>query len=309
MIMDTRRRILACVIASVSSLLFAACSRDTQPSTSATQPQTTNDRADWPEVIRIGLVPSEGGVDIVERFAPLIDHLRKELNHPVEARSATEYIGVITAMQNKQVEFAYFGPKSYVEAHTMAGAEALVRELDAQGNPGYRALIIVHKDSPFQTLQDLKGASFGFVTENSTSGFLIPAVGIRETTGLAPEQFFGSIVWTGTHGNAAHSVARREIDAAANNDLDLLAMHNAGAINTEDFRTVWTSELIPSSPLAARSDIPESLKAAFRDAVLSMNENPDALNAMSRGGYQPASDADYEPIRVLQSVQTINAGG
>lgn len=289
--------------------LCPSCSRKDQPAAAAT-PSTGNPRSDWPPVIRIGFVPSEGGVDIVERFAPLVEHLARELDHPIEARSATEYVGVITAMQNKQLEFAYFGPKAYIEARTMAGAEAVVRELDANGNPGYRGILIVHKDSEFESLDDLRGTRFGFVVQNSTSGYLVPAVGIMEHTGVKPDAFFGQIVWTGTHGNAMQAVARRELDAAATNDLDLRAMHDAGSINREDFRIVWTSELIPGSPIAARSDVPESLKTAFRDAVLAMNARPDDLDAMSRGGFVIATDADYETVRLLQSIETdLRSGG
>lgn len=302
------RKLIAGSVAAICALLLllsAACSRQSEPTKPAANAASTpsDDRADWPPVIRIGFVPSEGGVDIVERFAPLVDHLSERLGHPIEARSATEYVGVITAMQNKQLEFAYFGPKAYIEARTMAGAEAIVRELDAKGNPGYRSILIVHKDAPYQTLEDLRGTKFGFVVQNSTSGYLVPAVGIMEETGVKPDALFGQIVWTGTHGNAMQAVARRELDAAATNDLDLQAMHDGGSINKEDFRVVWTSDLIPGSPIAARSDVPESLKAAIREAVLSMNARPEDLEAMSRGGFVTATDADYESIRLLQSIE------
>ncbi len=299
------RWLILTTAAFIAALLPGACSEREASTASAPSgsPAASDDRTDWPPVIRIGFVPSEGGVDIVARFAPLVDHLSEQLGHPIEARSATEYIGVITAMQNKQLEFAYFGPKAYIEARTMAGAQAIVRELDAQGNPGYRSILIVHKDSPHQTLADLQGVRFGFVVQNSTSGYLVPAVGIAEQTGVRPEEYFGQIVWTGTHGNAMQAVARRELDAAATNDLDLRAMHEGGSINREDFRIVWTSDLIPGSPIAARSDIPESLKDAVREAVLSMNDRPDDLRAMSRGGFTRASDQDYEPIRLLQAIE------
>jgi phosphonate transport system substrate-binding protein len=301
------RALLAACLA-IALALTACGPKPDQPGTAPAD--TKGPRDDWPAVIRIGFVPSEGGMDIVDRFAPLLAHLREELGHPVEARSATEYIGVITAMQNKQLDFAYFGPKAYVEAQVIAGAEAIVRELDVSGNPGYRGIIIVHKDAAYATLEDLRGKKFGFVVQNSTSGYLVPAVGVTEATGIRPDRFFGQIVWTGTHGNAIQALARKELEGAATNDLDLRAMHEAGSVNQEDFRVVWRSELIPGSPIAARSDVPESLKNAMRSAILSMNDKQGALDAMSRGGFVEASDADYEPIRLLQSVEnTMQEGG
>lgn len=84
----------------------------------------------WPKEVTMGLIPTEGGADIVDRFKPFTAHLEKELGVKVKAISASDYAGVITAMTNKHIDFAYFGPKSYVEAAEKAGAEALAMELD-----------------------------------------------------------------------------------------------------------------------------------------------------------------------------------
>ena len=66
---------------------------------------------------------------------------------------ATDYAGVITAMQFKHVDLAYFGPKSYVEAADRAGAEALVMEVAEDGTKGYQGVIITKKDSPINTME------------------------------------------------------------------------------------------------------------------------------------------------------------
>nr|WP_319394763.1 ATP-binding cassette domain-containing protein [uncultured Desulfobacter sp.] len=51
---------------------------------------------DWLE--RLGLIPTEGGADIQVWFAPLMAHLEKNLGIKVEAFSASDYAGIITAM-------------------------------------------------------------------------------------------------------------------------------------------------------------------------------------------------------------------
>ena len=47
--------------------------------------------ADWPKKVRIGLIPTEGGADIIARFKPLIDHLESVLGIEVEGKSASDY--------------------------------------------------------------------------------------------------------------------------------------------------------------------------------------------------------------------------
>lgn len=281
-------------------LAFTGCNERSPASDSEGSSDTAQDaRQGWPEVIRLGLIPSEGGADIVARFAPMADHLEQELGVPVETFSASEYIGVITAMQNKQVDVAYFGPKSYVEANRIAGAVAVARELNDQGQEGYYGIIIARKDSGMTTLEDARGQTFGFVTPNSTSGFLVPSIGIIELTGERPEAFFGEIRYTGSHGSAIRAVLAGDLPVAATNTLDLIAMEQSG-LDSSPLVELWRSELIPSSPIAVRGDLPQSFQDAIRDAVVSLSENPAALEAMARGGFVPGGDADFDPIRALE---------
>ena len=119
--------------AAIISVLLAGCS----DAGSSTQNENAQDESFEDGPIRLGLIPAEGGTDMVERFKPVITQLEKELGRPVEAFSATEYLGIITAMKNRQVDIVYFGPKSYVEANRIAGAVAVAKELNLDGLAGY----------------------------------------------------------------------------------------------------------------------------------------------------------------------------
>jgi len=257
--------------------------------------------ADWPSVIRFGLVPAEGGSDTLERFTPLLEYVEHAIGVPIEASSATEYVGVITAMQNDQVEFAYYGPKSYIEAVRRADAEAIVKEVNTHGVSGYHSILVARRDSGMRTLGDARGRDLALVTPNSTSGYLVPIVGIYDETGMLPEEYFGRIQFAGTHGNAVQSVIRGDVPVAATNDFDLEAMVRSGNADDSLLVELWRSELIPGSVIAARSELPESLKTAVRDAVIGFaRDNRRELAEMSRGGFVEATDSDYDVTRLLE---------
>ncbi|HCT45090.1 MAG: phosphonate ABC transporter substrate-binding protein [Phycisphaerae bacterium] len=249
--------------------------------------------------IRFGLVPSEGGTDIVERFKPMITQLEQELGRPVEAFSATEYLGIITAMQNKQVDLVYLGPKSYVEASRIAGAVAIVKELNLEGLEGYFGIIITNKSTGIKTLADAKGHSFGFTTPNSTSGYLIPAIGIVDETGMPAEAYFSQVQYTGTHGNAVRAVLAGDLEVAATNTLDLRAMERAG-LDASELVEIWRSPIIPASLIAVRDDLPMEFRDQVTEALVKLNEDHQAMETMSRGGFVPATDEEYDIIRVLE---------
>ena len=257
----------------------------------------------WPCKVRLGLIPTEGGADIVKRFQPLVEHLEKVLGVDVEAMSASDYAGIITAMAHKHIEFAYFGPKSYVEAAEKAGAEALALEKNKKGQPGYYSIIISKKGSGIKTLEDAKGKFFAFTDPNSTSGYLVPNVLFYRDLKVDPRKYFKKVKFSGSHGASILAVKNGLVDVAATNTTDLSRMVEKGQASWEDFNMLWKSELIPGAPMCGRADLPESLKAAFLGALLMFNKNKEGLNQLQIGGYQYVDDSSYDVIRYLKRLK------
>ena len=284
----------------LAAACLASCDSGDAPAPTGNDAAGGNARADWPDEIRFGLIPSEGGTDIVETFKPLAGFLSEALGVPVVFQPANQYAGVITAMQNRQVEFAYFGPKSYCEAARIANAEAIVKELNAEGREGYHSLLVVPQGSEVRSLEDAKGLTLGMVSPSSTSGYLVPTIGIMEATGSLPAEYFDRIIFAGSHGAVMTQVAQGDLPIGACNDLDLLTMTRKGLIPPDALEIIWESALIPASPIAARRDLPASLKDAMRDALVGFGSETEALAAMGRSGWVPATDADYDSVRLLE---------
>uniref|UniRef100_UPI004047A8CB phosphonate ABC transporter substrate-binding protein n=1 Tax=Aliarcobacter sp. TaxID=2321116 RepID=UPI004047A8CB len=255
----------------------------------------------WPEKINFGVIPTAGSTSMKENFSGLTEHLNKKLGIKVELQLAGDYTGVITGMQHKHIDVAYFGPKSYVEAQKRANAEASVVEVDAEtGFPGYKGIIITKKDSGLNSLESIKGKTWAFTSSQSTSGTLVPMV-MFSKAGINPQEYFSKVLYSGGHEASILSIKAGKIDAASTNDLDF----NRGlgkAWNAEDFNIIWTSDLIPGSPMAVRGDLPKSLKKALKEAFISYNDK-EGLNKLKIKGYIEANDSMYNPIRDLIEVK------
>ncbi len=252
--------------------------------------------ADWPKKLVLGVVPTESSSHQTERWDGLVDHLTKTLGIPVELQNSSDYAGVITAMQFKHVDIAYFGPKSYVEAATRANAECFVVELGPEGKPGYHGLIISKKGSGINTLEAAKGKVWAFVDPNSTSGTLVPTIYLVKERKIDPAAYFSKVMYSGTHEASMLSVKAGKIDIAATNDLDMERGEGKMWSREKDFQIIWTSPLIPGSPMAWRKDLPESLKKALREAFLGLKDK-DVLAKLKIAGYERAEDATYNPTR------------
>ncbi|MBU2512767.1 phosphonate ABC transporter substrate-binding protein [bacterium] len=258
---------------------------------------------EWPEEIRVGLIPTEGGADIVERFKPLMEHLERTLGIKVKGVSASDYAGIITAMAHKHLEFAYFGPKSYTEAAEKANAAAIALELNKEGEAGYYGIIVTRKDSGINTMEQANGKVFAFTDPNSTSGCLVPNILFARDMLVKPEEYFRQVRFSGSHGASILAVKNGSIDVAATNNIDMDRMIEKGQASLDDFKILWKSELIPGAPMAARKDLPESLKAAFTGALMSFNSNKEGLEKLQNGGYAYADDTTYDVIRYLKRLK------
>ncbi|MCE5281169.1 MAG: phosphonate ABC transporter substrate-binding protein [Deltaproteobacteria bacterium] len=267
-----------------------------------TSPALATPPADWPKKLVLGSIPTDSSANITERFDNLVKYLEKKLGVPVEVKVASDYAGVITGMQFKHIDLAYFGPKSYVEAAARANAEAFVIEVGKDGTQGYHGLIIAKKGSGFKTMADLKGKLWAFVDPNSTSGTLVPMVHFLNELKIDPEKYFSKVIYSGSHEASMLSVKTGKIDAASTNDLDM-ARGNGKQWNAEkDFEIIWTSPLIPGSPMACRKDLPSTLKNALSEAFLAYNDAT-GLDRLKIKGYAPVADKTYDTIRDLMDVQ------
>ena len=258
---------------------------------------------EWPAKIKVGFIPTEGGSDTLARFQIMTDHLTKVLGIEVEGFSASDYAGIITAMAHKHIDFAYFGPKSYTEASEKANAVALLMELDEAKRPGYTGILISKKGSGIKTVEAAKGKLFAFTDPNSTSGFLVPNVLFARDMKVKPEEYFKEVRFSGSHGASILAVHGGTIDVAATNDIDMTRMVEKGSVSWDDFNILWKSDMIPGAPMAARADLPASLKAAFAGALLQINSDPEALKKLGNGGYGFADDASYDIIRYLKRLK------
>ena len=92
---------------------------------------------------------------------------------------------------------------------------------------------------------------------------------------------------------------------AATNDREIdVAIRDGEIKNIKALNILWTSQTIPTFPLAYRKDLPQSLQKALREAVLSFNDKK-ALTRIGLKSFAPATDDEYDPIRKLEQAKSL----
>lgn len=264
----------------------------------------SQDRTGWPDKLVFGLIPVEGSVDTTVRFGPLIEYLEEQLGLTIEANVGADYAAVILGMEFDNVDLAWFGPKSYVEASERAGAEAFVIEDTIDSGIGYNGVIITPADSDIMTLEDARGRQFAFTDPNSTSGYLVPITHFLLDLKEKPDDYFSQVIFSGTHEASILSIVNKNLEVAATNNVSINSAIEKGIASQDDFRILWESAVIPGSPMAYRDDLPQSLKDAIKAAFLSFDD-PEGLATLRLNKYVEVDDATYDSIRDLNEASKL----
>ena len=272
--------------------------------------------ADWksqyPE-LTFAVVPAENASGVSDRYAPFMDYLSKELGVPVKLRLANDYAAVIEGQRAGNIQIAYYGPASYSTAYlTGVKTEPFVTTRNNDGAIGYYSVIYVKADSPYKDIHDLKGKTIGFVDPNSTSGYNAPRFYLHKA-GIDVDSFFGKSIITGSHENGVIALAKGTVDCAADwwnadDDSNLTRMVKKGMAKKEDFRIIFKSGLLPGSPYAYLSSLPDDLKQSIEQAFMAApTKDKAAFDRLSDGKdkeFVSVTHKDYQDI--VEMIQFVN---
>lgn len=261
-------------------------------------------RAKYPELV-LAVVPAENASGVSERYAPFVEYLAKELGVKVTLRVANDYAAVIEGQRNGSIHLAGYGPASYARAVvTNVKVEPFATTVNNDGTIGYYSVFYVRADSPYKSIEDLKGKNLGLVDPNSTSGNNVPRF-ILNKLKIVPDTYFSHVTYTGSHENAVIALQQKTVDVAANwwnadNDSNLTRMVTKGLAKKEDFRIIAKSDLIPNSPYAWLADLPPDAKAAiwkaFQEAPTKAKVAFDKLSDGKDREFKQVDAQYYEPV-------------
>jgi phosphonate transport system substrate-binding protein len=261
--------------------------------------------------LNVGVLSTDTSAALKKEWEPLIADLGKAIGMKTTGFYASDYAGVIEAMRFNKVQLAWYGNASAVPAVDRAQGEVFGHAVDPHGTPGYYSLLIVNKDSPIHSLQDVLNSpgkyTFGNGDPNSTSGFLIPSYYAWAKNHIDINKHFKRVA-IGNHQSNMMAVANKQVDVATNNTEDMEKFLRNQPDKASQVREIWRSSLIPGDPLVYRADLPADLKAKIKrffvtygtkDAGPGWEAQHEHLLKLSYGGVQPSDNRQLLPIRQI----------
>jgi phosphonate transport system substrate-binding protein len=305
--MITTRRVAAAAFCGLASLLLLG----------------SGAAADWRDQVptfRIGILGGNLGDQMIADHACWKRMVSEELGVPVELYASANYAGVIDGLINGELHAAELGAASYAAIYLRNpdAVEPLVASKHPDGTLGHHSVMVVRADSPFATLDDLRGGSLLFTDPNSTTGFLVPSHELTEA-GLAPGRHFGSLAWSGGHPQGVQAVLEGRADAALTwtsgigdeargySRGNLRRMVDQGRLNMRDIRIVWRSKIIVEGPWVVRSDLPVEAKDGYERLLVELPRRDKACMERMIGGrtigFEPVDHDYYQTIIEIKRSQ------
>ncbi|CCN33332.1 Phosphonates-binding periplasmic protein [Vibrio nigripulchritudo SO65] len=265
------------------------------------------------KTLNFGIISTESQQNLKASWTPFLDDMSKKLGVEVKAYFAPDYAGIIQGMRFNKVDIAWYGNKSAMEAVDRAGGEIFAQTVDVEGNPGYWSLLVTHKDSPINSVEDMlknrSNLAFGNGDPNSTSGFLVPSYYVFAKNNVQPSEFKRTL--NSSHEVNLFAVANKQVDVATNNTENLRRFERNNPDKFKNIKVIWKSPLIPADPIVWRKNLPEATKTAVYDFFMTYGTTGNAkevavLKELDWAPFKASSDLQLLPIRQLALFKQLN---
>lgn len=246
----------------------------------------------------MGLVPVANSEKLTEDIAPFHEMLSKNMGIKVEGFIASNYVGVVEALGTGTVDFALIPPFAYMLANKKNGSEALLSTLDKHGENGYYSVLIVKADSGINNIKDLAGKKFAFVDPSSTSGYIFPAV-ILKDNGLDIEKDIQA-QFSGGHDKSIQLLINGDVDAIGTYERAINKYLKEFPNLDKQLKILIKSDLIPGVTLTVSPKVDKETKEKIIKAFTEVGNSEEGKAILSDlfgiHGFQTANPESYQVI-------------
>lgn len=258
------------------------------------------------EDVNFGIISTESSSGLKAAWQPLLEEMQKATGLTIRPFFATDYAGVIEAMRFNKVQVAWFGNKSAIEAVDRAQGEVFAKIVQADGSEGYYSLLVVNKNSPLKSLDDVlkqhASLTLGFGDPNSTSGTVVPGYFAFAQNHIDPMKDFKRTI-RANHESNLLAVVNKQVDVATNNTENWDRFEKTHPEQLKEVRQIWRSSLIPSDPIVWRKDLNPAIKAKVRDFLLGYGKTAHEKEVLKPLGYSAFRASSDEQLSVIREIE------
>ncbi len=250
-------------------------------------------------VFKITAIPDESPTELARKAQPLVKYLEQQLGMKVEFTPVSDYASAVEALVNKQVDMAWYGGFTFVQASIRSGGK-VIPLVQREEDEKFRSVFIT-SDPSIKTLADLKGKTVSFGSQSSTSGHLMPRSVLLQAN-IDPDKDFKRVAYSGAHDATIAAVAAGKVDAGALNISVWDKFVADKKVDPTKVKVIFTTPAYFDYNWTVHADMPLAQREKLTKAFLSLSqatpEGKEVLDLQRATRFVPTKADNYKGIEV-----------
>ena len=248
-------------------------------------------------VFKMTAIPDESPTELARKAVPLVKYLEQQLGMKVEFTPVSDYAAAVEALVNKQVDMAWYGGFTFVQASIRSGGK-VIPLVQREEDEKFRSVFIT-SDLAIKTLADLKGKTVSFGSQSSTSGHLMPRSVLLQAN-IDPDKDFKRVAYSGAHDATIAAVAAGKVDAGALNISVWDKFVADKKVDPTKVKVIFTTQPYFDYNWTVHADMPAAQREKLTKAFLSLNpatpEGKEVLDLQRATRFVPTKADNYKGI-------------
>ncbi|MGE3853810.1 MAG: phosphate/phosphite/phosphonate ABC transporter substrate-binding protein [Planctomycetota bacterium] len=237
-----------------------------------------------PDTLVFAYTPLEDPATYEALFKDFLAHIEKVTGKKVRFFTVTDNAAQLEAMRSGHLHVTGFNTGSVPIAVNQCGFVPFGMMAEPDGSWGYQMELMVSAKSDIQSVNDLRGHTVAFTQLSSNSGYKVPSLLLRDAAGIDVEKDL-KVVFSGGHDKSILGVSHGDYEAAPVAGDVLRRMVFMKQLPANSYRTIFKSEVFPTTGFGYVYNLVPALQAKIREAFFSYEWDAAMLDAFRPNGY------------------------
>ncbi|MCP4598396.1 phosphate/phosphite/phosphonate ABC transporter substrate-binding protein [Neptuniibacter sp.] len=241
------------------------------------------------ETITFGIVPQQSAKKLARLWTPISSYLSEKAGVEVLFSTAQDIPTFEKRLLAGEYDMAYMNPYHYTVFQQKPGYDAIAKQRDKR----IKGIVVVHKDSPIQSLTELNGQTLSFPSPAAFAASVLPRAKMeKDGINITPK-------YVSSHDSVYLTVSRGLFPAGGG---VMRTFNNTATEARENLRILWTTPAYTPHAIAVHPRVSQGVKEKLQQALLSMNEDEQGqalLKTINFKGIETAKNKDWDDVRGL----------
>jgi len=241
------------------------------------------------EVLTFGIVPQQSAQQLAQNWQPLLSELERVSGLTISFRTAPTIPEFERRLAEGEYDIAYMNPYHYTVFSEAPGYQSLVKAKDKR----IRGIVVVHKDSTYQTLADLEGLILAFPAPHAFAATVLPSSHFKQQ-GVTIERKF-----VRTHDSVYLTIQGGLYEAGGG---VMRTFNNMSETVKQDLKILWSTPGYTPHAIAVHPRLTKEQVRLLLNTLLELvnsEEGMVALNKLSIKGFEQANNDEWDDVRAL----------